>query len=280
MNSMDPSRDPVIVAAVRTAVGKAKRGSLMTMSPIQMGAVVVNELLNRTPELSPAEIDDVIIGCAMPEGSQGLNVGRQIALAAGLPDSVPAETVNRFCSSGLQTIADASMKIMTGMAEVVIAGGAESMSMVPMTGFKFAPDTTLTLEAPQVYMNMGLTAENVAEQFGVSRQEQDEFSFRSHQLAAKAIRGGLFEGEIVPLDVEVTGIGPEGKPVKRTRKFKVDEGVRFDTSVKALSKLRPVFKVNGSVTAGNSSQISDGAAGVLVMSRAKAEALGLTPMAR
>ncbi|NJN44530.1 MAG: acetyl-CoA C-acyltransferase, partial [Anaerolineae bacterium] len=198
MNTLPANRDPVIVAATRTAVGKAKRGSLAAVNPIDLGAAVIRELLKRTSSISADEIDDVIIGCAMPEGDQGLNMARQISLHAGLPVSVPAETVNRFCSSGLQTIADASMRIMAGMADVVIAGGVESMSMVPMTGFNFVPNPGLATNGWEVYMNMGLTAERVSEKYDISRQDQDEFSFRSHQNAARAIQEKRFEGQILP----------------------------------------------------------------------------------
>ena len=280
MTTIPAERDPVIVAAVRTAVGKAKRGSLVTMSPIEMGATVIKELLKRVPEVEPASIDDVIIGCAMPEGEQGLNMGRQIALRAGLPNSVPAETVNRFCSSGVQTIADAATNIMAGMGDVFIAGGTESMSMVPMTGFKFAPDAGLSLELPEVYMNMGLTAENVAEQYNISRQDQDEFGLRSHQNAANAIKNGYFEDQIVPLELEVTSLDEDETLITRSFTFKVDEGVRYDSTIEGMARLRPAFKPGGTVTAANASQMSDGAAAVLMMSRAKAEALGLKPMAR
>jgi acetyl-CoA acyltransferase len=230
--------------------------------------------------VDPASIDDVIIGCAMPEGEQGLNMGRQIALRAGLPNSVPAETVNRFCSSGVQTIADAATNIMAGMGDVFIAGGTESMSMVPMTGFKFAPDAGLSLELPEVYMNMGLTAENVAEQYNISRQDQDEFGLRSHQNAANAIKNGYFEDQIVPLELEVTSLDEDETLITRSFTFKVDEGVRYDSTIEGMARLRPAFKPGGTVTAANASQMSDGAAAVLMMSRAKAEALGLKPMAR
>jgi acetyl-CoA acyltransferase len=280
MKKIDPNRDPVIVAAVRTAVGKAKRGSLATVNPTEMGATVIRELLTRTPGLDPAEIDDVIIGCAMPEGDQGLNMGRQVALRAGLPASVAAETVNRFCSSGLQTVADASIRIMSGMAEVIIAGGVESMSMVPMIGFNFVPNPGLAQNGWEVYMSMGLTAERVSEQFNVTRQDQDEFSLRSHQNAARAIQEKFFEGQIAPMDVSVTELDADENPVTRSFTFAVDEGVRADTSLEGLAKLKPVFKEGGTVTAGNASQMSDGAAVVMVMSRARAESLGLKPMAR
>lgn len=280
MNQLPANRDPVIVAAVRTAIGKAKRGSLATVNPSDMGAAVIRELLARAPSLDPAEIEDVIIGCAMPEGDQGLNLGRQVALHAGLPVSVAAETVNRFCSSGLQTVADASMRIMSGMSETVIAGGVESMSLVPMIGFNFVPNPGLAQNGWEVYMSMGLTAERVSEKYNITRQDQDEFSVRSHQNAARAIQNNHFAGQIVPVEVTLNELDADEKPVSRKFTFSVDEGVRADTSLEGLGKLRPAFKEGGTVTAGNSSQMSDGAAAVLVMSRAKAEALGLKPMAR
>lgn len=273
------TREPVIVAAARTAVGRAKRGTLATVRPDEMMAEVIRALMARAKPLEPAMIDDVIVGCAMPEGEQGLNVGRIAALRAGLPVEVPGQTVNRFCSSGLQTIADAALAVKGGVADVVIAGGTESMSMVPMTGNKFTPNPGLAIEAPEVYMSMGLTAERVAEQYDVSREDQDEFALRSHQRAAAAIEAGRFTEEIVPIDVElVTAEGRETS--KREATFEVDEGVRFDTSLEALGRLKPVFKRGGSVTAGNSSQMSDGAAGVIVMTAERADELGLTPMAR
>lgn len=280
MSNHDPSRDAVIVAAARTAVGKAKRGSLATVRPDEMGAAVVRELLRRAEGLDPAEVDDVIIGCAFPEGEQGLNLGRMISLRAGLPDSVPAETLNRFCSSGLQTIAHAAQAIMAGQAQVIIAGGAESMSLVPMTGHKFAPNPFFAAEAPQVFTNMGLTAENVAAKYGVSRQDQDEFALRSNRCAVAAIEAGRFDQEITPLEVELVTPGGNGKPARRSFTFNRDEGPRADTTLEALAKLRPAFKEGGTVTAGNSSQMSDGAAAAIVMSRAKAEALGLKPLVR
>ncbi len=273
------STDAVVVAAARTAVGKAKRGSLVSKRPDDMMAAVIEDLLARAPELEPDQIDDVIVGCAMPEGAQGLNVGRLAALAAGLPVDVPGQTVNRFCSSGLQTIVDAAVNIRAGLADVMIAGGTESMSMVPMTGFEFSPNPEFADEQPEVYMSMGLTAERVAEKYDVKRDDQDEYALRSHQRAAAALEEGVFDPEIVPLEVEV--VEADGREQsRRSETFRVDEGVRTDTSMEALSKLKPVFKRNGTVTAGNASQMSDGAAGVIVMSEARAEQLGLTPMAR
>lgn len=280
MSQIDSSRDPVIVAAARTAVGRAKRGSLATVRPDEMAAVVIRELLKRAEGLQPAEVDDVVLGCAFPEGEQGMNMARMVALRAGLPVSVAGETINRFCSSGLQSIAHGAYAIMAGQAQVVIAGGAESMSMVPMTGLKFAPMPYLAQNHPESFTSMGLTAENVAEQYHISREDQDAFALRSHQRAVSALEKNLFEPEIVPVPVEVVEPGPKGGTVTRTFVFKSDEGPRADTSLEALAKLKPAFKEGGTVTAGNSSQMSDGAAAVIVMSRAKAESLGLKPLAR
>ena len=276
---MNQKQDAVIIAAARTAVGKAKKGSLATTRPDEMAATVIKELLNRAEGLAPAEVDDIILGCAFPEGEQGMNMARMVGLRAGLPDSVPAETINRFCSSGLQAIAHGAYAIMAGQAQTVIAGGAESMSMVPMTGFKFSPMPSIAVEAPQYFTNMGLTAENVAVKYGISRADQDVFALRSNQHAAQAVDSGVFDSQIVPLTVEIVEPG-NGHTLKKTFEFKRDEGPRADTSLEALAKLKPAFKEGGTVTAGNSSQMSDGAAGVIIMSRAKAEALGLKPLAR
>jgi acetyl-CoA acyltransferase len=280
MHSMNNSHETVIVAAARTAVGKAKRGSLAAYRPDDMAAEVIRELLRRAEALSVDEVDDVILGCAFPEGEQGMNMGRLVSLRAGLPESVPAETVNRFCSSGLQTIAHAAYTIMAGQAEVIIAGGTESMSMVPMTGYKFAPNPFFAFEHPQVFTSMGLTAENVAEKYGVSRKDQDAFALLSNQRATAAVESGGFDEQIVPLQVEVIEADDNKGLVSKTFTFKRDEGPRADTSLEALAKLRPAFKEGGTVTAGNSSQMSDGAAGVIVMSHEKAEALGLKPLVR
>lgn len=280
MDNLDPSRQPVIVAALRTAVGKAKKGSLATTRPDDMAAAVIRELLNRTPELSPAEVDDVILGCAFPEGEQGMNMARLVSLRAGLPDSVPAETINRFCSSGLQSIAHGAYTIMAGQASVVIAGGTESMSMVPMTGLKFSPMPYLAEHFPHYYTAMGLTAENVAEKYKISREAQDAFALRSNQLASKAVEAGIFDEQIVPLEVEIVELGHDDKPTTRKFVFKKDEGPRADTSLEALAKLKPAFKEGGTVTAGNSSQMSDGAAAVIIMSAEKAELLGIEPLVR
>lgn len=259
-------REAVIVAAVRTAVGKSHRGSLRNTRVEDLGATVLREVVKRAKGLSLEEIDDVIIGCAMPEGEQGLNFARIITLYAGFPVTVPAITINRFCSSGLQSIAMAAERIMLGTADVIIAGGVESMSHVPMAGFKLSPHPGIMDRYPEIYMAMGHTAENVAEHFDVSREDQDRFALASHRKAYKAIEEGRFKEEIVPV---LTENGP----------FARDEGVRPDTSMEALGKLKPSFRAGGTVTAGNSSQTSDGAAAVIVMSREKAESLGLKPLA-
>jgi len=276
----DANRDAVIVAAARTAVGRAKKGSLATVRPDEMAAAVVRDVMARAEGLNPAEIDDVIFGCAFPEGEQGMNLGRMVALRAGLPETVAGETLNRFCSSGLQTIAHAAHTIMAGQAGAIIAGGVESMTMVPMTGNKFAPNPFFAADCPEVFTNMGLTAENVAAKYGISRQDQDEFALRSHQLASAAVEAGVFDPITTPIEVQVVALGADNKPVQRSFVFKRDELPRKDTSLEALAKLKPAFKEGGSVTAGNSSPLSDGAAAALVMSRAKAEALGLKPLAR
>ena len=272
-------RDAVIVSAVRTPVGKAKRGGLATLRPDDMAASVIKELLKRTPNLDPAEIEDVVIGCAFPEGEQGLNMARMIALRAGLPDTVPAETINRYCASGVQSIAHVAAAIQTSQIEVGIAGGAESMTMIPMTGFKFSPNPYFAQDLPHYYTNMGLTAENVSVKYGVSREDQDAFALRSNQRAAKAVESGLFNPELVALDVEVVEVVND-KAEKRSFMVKQDEGPRGDTSLEALAKLKPAFKEGGVVTAGNSSQMSDGAAGVVVMSAERAAQLSLKPLVR
>ncbi len=280
MMTNEATRDPVIVAAARTAVGKAKRGSLATVRPDDMAVAVIKELLKRAEGLKPEEINDVVLGCAFPEGEQGLNMSRLVALRAGLPVSVPAETINRFCSSGMQSIAHAAFGIMAGQVDCVIAGGTESMTMVPMTGLKFSPNPYLAAEWPGAYLGMGLTAENVAEKFGISRVDQDAFSYESHRRAVKAVENGTFDQEVVPILVELVEYDKSGSTKRTTFTFKRDEGPRADTTLEALARLKPAFKEGGTVTAGNSSQVSDGAAGVIVMSRAKAESLGLKPLAR
>jgi acetyl-CoA acyltransferase len=269
----------VIVDCLRTAIGKAPKGTLRTTRPDDLAATVFRRLLEKYPAVSPAEIDDVILGCANPEGESGMNMARVAALRAGLPDSVPGVTINRFCSSGLQAIAMAADRIRAGGAQIIIAGGAESMSMIPMSGYKFAPNPWMVDNLPQIYMGMGLTAEEVQRKFGVNREDCDQFAFRSHQNALRAQAEGKFDEEIVPVEIETTVL-ENGKPRRTQAVFKKDEGPRADTSVEALAKLRPVFDANGSVTAGNSSQTSDGAAAALVMSEKKAQELGLKPMAR
>lgn len=272
-------RDAVIVAAVRTAVGKAGKGSLAEMRAEDLGKSVVQGLLAKVPELAPADIDDVIIGCAMPEGEQGLNMARAIALYAGLPNTVPAVTVNRFCASGLQSIAYAAERIRLGEDEVVIAGGVESMSHVPMSGWRLSPHPDIVEQMPEVYMGMGHTAEEVARRYNVSREDQDEFAVASHQKAAWAIASGAFDDEIVPLTATRSTADGAGRYNERSFEFKQDEGVRPTTSLQALSKLKSAFAREGTVTAGNSSQMSDGAAALMLMSRAKAAQLGLKPLA-
>lgn len=262
-------REAVIVSAVRTAVGRAVKGSTRGLRPEAMGVAVIQEVLRRAGgSLRPEQVDDVIMGCAMPEGAQGLNMARLLALAAGLPDSVPAVTVNRFCSSGLQSIAQASERIIAGGADVIIAGGVESMSAVPMRGFHIAPDPALMARLPEAYMNMGLTAERVAAQYGVSRSAQDEFALGSQQRAAAAQDAGKFHDEIIAVELEQAG------------RLEADEHPRRDTTLAGLAALRPAFKQGGTVTAGNSSPLSDGAAAVLVMERSVAEAHGMRPLLR
>lgn len=271
-------REAVIVAGVRTAVGKAGKGSLKDVRPDDLGALVIEELMRRVPQLEKDEIEDVIIGCAIPEAEQGMNLARIIALRAGLPTSVPGVTVNRFCSSGLQTIAMAAQQIMSGFADVVIAGGVESMSLIPMGGYNIAPNPYLAENMPASYMSMGHTAEEVATRFEISREDQDAFALRSHQKAAAAIRAGKFKDEIIAVPVKRTHVDSNNKVIVEEFLFDTDEGVRTDTSFEALAKLRPAFHVQGSVTAGNSSQTSDGAAAVLVMSADRALELGLRPL--
>jgi len=268
----------VIVSTARTAIGKAPRGSLKTVRPDDMAAAVLKATVDRAG-IDPAIIEDVIIGCAAPEAEQGTNMARVATVRAGFPESVCGQTVNRFCSSGLQTIALASQQIMSGMGEAIIAGGAESLSKIPMSSNKFMANPVLAQEDPGIYTSMGLTAENVAHQFEITRADQDAFAARSHQRAAKAQDAGKFEKEIVPLDVTVVE-GNGTKVSERTFTFDKDEGIRRTTTVEALAGLRPVFHLKGSVTAGNSSQTSDGAAAVLVMSEERAKAEGLKPLAR
>lgn len=274
-------REAVIVAASRTAVGKSGRGVTKNARPEDMAATVVQDLLKRTEgKLDPTEIDDFILGCAMPEGSQGLNTGRIVAIRAGLPVEVPAQTVNRFCSSGLQTIATAAERIIANGADIIIAGGVETMSLVPMIGHHLSPNPYLARNNPNVYMGMGLTAECVADEFDVNREDMDEFAYNSHKKAAAAVDAGKFDDEIVPFEWEETVLGDDGKPTTIKKVLDKDEHLRRETTVEALAKLRPAFKQDGRVTAGNSSPLSDGAAGVIVMEAGKATKLGLKPLVR
>ncbi len=272
-------KEAVIVAAVRTAVGRAKRGTLVDVRPDEMAAVVIKEVLRRAEPVRPEDIEDVIMGCAFPEGEQGMNVARVALLRAGLPYTVPGQTVNRFCSSGLQTIAIAAQQIMAGMGSCIIAGGVESMSMVPMTSNKFVPNPWLVENYPEAYVSIGQTAENVARKYGISREDQDQFGYRSHMRAIAAQDAGKFADEIVPLEIEQVVL-EDGKQVTRRIVFDADEGPRRDTSLEKMARLKPAFARHGTVTAGNSSQMSDGAAAVLVMERERAESLGLKPLAR
>jgi acetyl-CoA acyltransferase len=273
-------QDAVIVSAVRTAVGKAPNGTLRTVRPDEMAATVIAEALRRAPGIDPADIDDVIVGCAMPEGEQGLNVARIASLRAGVPVSASAVTVNRFCSSGLQAIAYGAERIMCGSARAIVAGGTESMSMVPMGGNKISPNPALVESYPDVYLNTGLVAENHAREHNISREEQDAFALRSHQRALAAIEAGRFNDEVTALTFQVAAPNGTGAPSVREMTFGQDEGPRRDTSIEALGKLRPAFHATGTVTAGNSSQTSDGAAAVVVTSAEHARALGLKPLGR
>jgi len=272
-------RDVIIASSVRTPVGRAFKGALRATRPDELGAVAVKGALARVPQLDPKEIEDVILGCAMPEAEQGMNVARIASLRAGLPVEISAMTINRFCSSGLQAIAMAAERIMSGGAEVIVAGGTESMSMIPMGGHKISPNPWLVDHYPDAYLSMGLTAERVGHRDGVTREQADEFSLRSHQKAMAAIQAGKFDDELVPVPVSFSV--PNGsKPKRHEIEFKVDEGPRADTSLEALHALKPAFHMKGTVTAGNSSQMSDGAAAAVVMSAERAQALGIKPLAR
>ena len=277
-------REAVIASSVRTAVGKAYKGTLHATRPDDLAAVAISAAIQRVPGLDPKEIDDVILGCAMPEGEQGMNIARIASLRAGLPVESSAITINRFCSSGLQAIAMGAERIMLGGADVVLAGGTESMSMVPMGGNKVAPNPWLMDHYPDSYLGMGLTAENLARKYGITRQQADEFSYASHQKALAAIAAGKFKDEIVPVEVRNTvvanGDGRGGRAKTTTANFDTDEGPRADTSLDALARLKPAFHAHGTVTAGNSSQMSDGAAISVVMSADRARALGVKPLAR
>jgi acetyl-CoA acyltransferase len=273
-------KDAVIVSIARTAVGKAPRGALRNTRPDDMAAAAIREALRRAPAIESTEVEDVILGCAMPEAEQGFNVARVASLRAGLPVSCSAMTVNRFCSSGLQAIAIASERIMAGSAEVIIAGGTETMSMIPRGGYHFAPNPYLMDHYPDSYLSMGLTAENLARKYHITRQQQDDFALRSHQRALAAIAEGRIKEEILPLEVVEINLNGKDKPQTRKIRFDTDEGPRADTSPDALAKLKPAFHAHGTVTAGNSSQMSDGAAVAVVVSAEKAKALGLEPLAR
>ncbi len=283
--------EAVIVSSVRTPVGRAFKGSLRATRPDDLAALAIKEALARVPSLDAKEIDDVILGCAMPEGEQGMNVARIASLRAGLPVETSAMTINRFCSSGLQAIALAAERIRGGSAEVIVAGGTESMSLVPMGGNKVSPNPWLVDHSPDTYINMGLGTEHIARKFGITRQQADEFSLNSHKKASAAIAAGNFKDETFPVEVKITALPTNGNgasskakspvgPTTQTFVFAVDEGPRADTSIEALAKLKPAFHVKGTVTAGNSSQMSDGAAAAVVMSDTRAKALGLKPLAR
>ena len=277
---MNTEKEIVIVAAKRTACGKAGKGSLRFTRPDSLMGEIIKDLLKNVPAVEPAMVDDVIVGCAFPEATQGMNMARQAVFLGGLPDSVPGMTINRFCSSGLQAIAMAAERIKSGGADMIIAGGAESMSQVPLGGVSFQPNPELVKERPEVYINMGLTAENVAEKYKVTREDQDEFAYNSHCKAVHAWKQGFFEEQITPVKVVHKFVTADGDLAEETITFQQDEGPRKDTSIEALGNLKPVFKAGGTVTAGNSSQMNDAAAGVLVMSRKKADELGLVPIAR
>jgi acetyl-CoA acyltransferase len=278
------TKDAVIVSSVRTAVGKAGKGALRATRPDDLAAIAIRAAIDRVPGLDPKEIDDVILGCAMPEAEQGMNVARIAALRAGLPVEISAMTINRFCSSGLQAIAQAADRIMLGHSDVIVAGGTESMTLVPMGGNKVAPNPWLMDHYPDAYLGMGLTAENLARKYNITRQQADEFSLASHQKALAAIAAGKFKDEIVPVEVHTTvvsnGDGRGGRAKTTNSIFDTDEGPRADTSLEALAKLKPAFHAHGTVTAGNSSQMSDGAAAAIVMSADRARALGVKPLAR
>jgi acetyl-CoA acyltransferase len=273
-------KEAVIVSGARTAVGRAPRGTLRASRPDDMAGAAIAEAVRRADGLDPAEVEDVLLGCAVTEGTQGLNIARIAGQRAGLPASVPGQTVNRFCSSGLQTIASAAERIMAGFATTIVAGGTEHMSSTPTPPPTFLPNPAVVRGHPEYYMSMGLTGERVAERWGVGREDQDAFALRSHQRAAKAVDSGLFDPEIVPLPVRLDWLDDDGRPRHLETTFARDEGPRRDTSAEALAKLEPVFKQGGTITAGNSSQRSDGAAAVVVMERERAERLGLRPLAR
>jgi acetyl-CoA acyltransferase len=272
-------REAVVVSAVRTAVGKAPRGILKDTRPDDVAAIVIKEAVARVPGLKLEEVEDIVLGCAFPESDQGLNLARVVAMRAGFPYTVSGQTVNRFCSSGLQAIATAAYEIMVGGQDVIIAGGVEFMSQVPIMGLTPSPNPYLVEHNPQAFTSMGLTAENVAEKFGVTREEQDRFALSSHQKAAKAIREGKLKEEIIPIPAKVKEVKEDGTIIVKEVIFDTDEGVRYDASLEGMAALKPVFKANGTVTAGNASQTSDGAAALVLMPRERAEALKVKPMA-
>src|SRR5262245_37223160 len=275
-NDNDDMKEAVIVSAVRTAVGKAPKGTLKNTRPDDLAAVAIKEALNRVAALDVSQVEDVIMGCAFPEAEQGMNVARTAMIAAGLPVETSAMTVNRYCSSGLQTIAIAADRIRTGSADVIVAGGLETMSMIPMGGNKVRPNPAIVDHYPDYYLNMGLTAENLAKKYEITREQADEFSLRSHQKAAAAIQEGRFKDEIVSVAVNIDDFDEKGRVRRREVVFDTDEGVRYDASPEGFAKLKPAFHAQGTVTAGNSSQMSDGAAAAVVMSADKAKELGLT----
>jgi acetyl-CoA acyltransferase len=272
-------KEAVVVSAVRTAVGKAPRGILKDTRPDDIGALVLKEAVVRVPGLKVEEIDDIVIGCAFPESDQGLNLARVLAMRAGFPFTIPGQTVNRFCSSGLQAIATAAYEIMVGAVDVMVAGGVEFMSQVPIMGLTPSPNPYLVEHNPQAYTSMGLTAENVAEKFGISREDQDRFALSSHQKAAKAIKEGKFKEEVLPILAKVKEVQKDGTIKIKEVLFDTEEGVRYDASYEGMASLKPVFKAKGTVTAGNSSQTSDGAAALVLMSKEKADQLKVKPMA-
>jgi acetyl-CoA acyltransferase len=273
-------KEVIIASAVRTPIGKAPRGTLRTTRPDDLAAFAIGGALERLPQLDRSEIEDVILGCAMPEAEQGMNVARVASFRAGLPVTTSAMTINRYCASGLQSIALAADRIRGGSADVIIAGGTESMSYVPFGGNKISVNPWLVDNYPGSYMSMGLTAERVASHYGISREQMDEFSYQSHQKALAAIQTGRFDDEIIPIKVTTTAVNEKGKAQPVEFLFKTDEGPRADTSLEALAKLKPVFHAEGTITAGNSSQTSDGAAAAVVMSAERAAQLGIQPMAR
>jgi acetyl-CoA acyltransferase len=273
-------KEAVIVSAVRTAVGKAPKGTLKNTRPDEMGAAVIKEAVAQVENLDASQIEDVIMGCAFPEAEQGMNVARTAMIRAGLPVETSAMTVNRYCSSGLQTIAIAADRIKTGGAEIIVAGGLETMSMIPMGGNVIRPNPELIETYPDYYLNMGLTAENLAQKYEISREQSDEFALRSHQKAAEAIKSGKFKDETVSLNVRVDETDEKGRVLRQEIAFDTDEGVRFDSTIEGLQKLKPAFHVKGTVTAGNASQMSDGAAAAVVMSLEKAQEIGAKPLAR